>query len=64
MILKKLAAECFSIQPEDWFAIDLSDLQNIGLPRRVTRSKLAQLLGDKYPAHRYPDLNDPTYLIK
>jgi len=38
----------------------MADLQAIGLPRQLTKPKLALLLRDRYPSHEW----DRLYLLK
>ena len=38
----------------------LTDLREIGFPRNVTRSKLMQLLSEKYPNHQW----EKVYLLR
>ena len=37
------------MQPEDWYSINLTELQEVGFPTSVTKIQLAELLKEKYP---------------
>ena len=45
---------------EDWYSITLTDLKEAGFPATVGKSKLVQLLSDKYPEHNW----DKIYLLR
>ena len=48
------------LKPEDWYSVNLSDLQEMGFPRILTRLQLAELLAERYPHHKW----DKLYLLR
>ena len=45
--------EIQSYQPQDWYTVRLSDLHDMGFPRKVTMLALAELLRERYPDHQW-----------
>jgi ribosomal protein S3AE len=41
---------------DDWYTVTLADLKAIGLPSRMNRKQLSQLLQEKYPQHNWQEL--------
>lgn len=47
-------------QPEDWYSVTLADLIEVGLPTRITKPEVAQLLEEMYPETKW----EKVYLLK
>ena len=41
------------IQPDDWYTVTMTDLKEVGFPYYLGKLKLAQLLSQKYPEHKW-----------
>lgn len=44
-------------QPEDWQAVTLTELKEVGLSAKITRTQLAELLKEKYPTYEWENTN-------
>jgi len=49
-----------SNQVEDWYSVSLAELKDVGFRTKVTKSKLIELLSEKYPDHKW----DKLYLLR
>ena len=49
-----------SNQAEDWYSVSLAELKDVGFRAKVTKSKLIELLSEKYPDHKW----DKLYLLR
>ena len=47
----------FLLQPEDWYSVNLTDIKQAGLPRRLRRTELVQLLSQKYPEYQWEKMH-------
>lgn len=47
-------------QTEDWYSVNISDLLELGFPSHFTKSKLVQLLSEKYPGYHW----EKAYLLR
>ena len=47
-------------QPEDWYSVTLSDLKKAGFTAKIGKLQLGQLLGKKYPHHKW----EKVYLLR
>jgi len=41
------------LQPDDWYTVTMTDLKEVGFPYYLGKLKLAQLLSQKYPEHKW-----------
>jgi len=49
-----------TMQPEDWYTVNLTDARAIGFPNSISRVKLAEILSHKYPTHNW----EKVYLLR
>jgi len=52
--------DCAILQPEDWYSVRLSELNEGGFPFGVKKIQLVELLETKYPKHKW----DTTRLLR